>query len=77
MVNSNKKISPEKCSLCDAEVIEDYRPFCSKRCADIDLGRWLTGKYAISGSDDAEEDGLVTPGDLVFHDPNDEDPVRH
>jgi endogenous inhibitor of DNA gyrase (YacG/DUF329 family) len=27
--------------------IERFRPFCSKRCADIDLGRWLKGSYAI------------------------------
>ncbi|MBV8913053.1 MAG: DNA gyrase inhibitor YacG [Acetobacteraceae bacterium] len=26
-----------------------YRPFCSQRCADIDLGRWFTGSYAIPG----------------------------
>jgi hypothetical protein len=28
---------------------ETYRPFCSKRCADIDLARWLDGRYAIPG----------------------------
>ena len=27
----------------------DYRPFCSRRCADVDLGRWLTGSYAHPG----------------------------
>ena len=34
-----------------------YRPFCSRRCADVDLGRWLTGGYAIPSTDpaDAEE----------------------
>jgi hypothetical protein len=35
-----------------------YRPFCSKRCADIDLQKWLTGSYAIPGSAlDDETDG--------------------
>jgi endogenous inhibitor of DNA gyrase (YacG/DUF329 family) len=45
-----------------------YRPFCSKRCADIDLARWLDGRYAIagaradkSGSED-EDEGEVGPG---------------
>jgi uncharacterized protein len=28
----------------------DYSPFCSKRCADIDLSRWLGGRYAIPGA---------------------------
>ena len=34
-----------------------YRPFCSKRCADVDLGRWLKGAYVVAGAKDAEEDG--------------------
>ncbi len=35
-----------------------YRPFCSRRCADLDLQRWLTGRYAIPSTDDeAEDDG--------------------
>jgi uncharacterized protein len=37
----------------------DYRPFCSRRCADVDLQRWLAGRYAIAGhaEDDREEGG--------------------
>jgi endogenous inhibitor of DNA gyrase (YacG/DUF329 family) len=35
-----------------------YRPFCSKRCADIDLNRWLGGVYAIPAAGaDEDEDG--------------------
>ena len=52
-----RKIKPAKCSNCGGAVSEKYRPFCSKRCADIDLGRWLTGRYAIKGSQDSDEDG--------------------
>lgn len=40
------------CTLCkksEADVV--FAPFCSKRCADIDLGRWLKGGYAIPGRD--------------------------
>ena len=33
-----------------------YRPFCSKRCADVDLHRWLGGVYAIPGKPEEEED---------------------
>jgi endogenous inhibitor of DNA gyrase (YacG/DUF329 family) len=29
--------------------MQEYRPFCSKHCADIDLGRWLGGRYAVPG----------------------------
>ena len=31
-----------------------YKPFCSKRCADVDLQRWFTGSYAIPGPADDE-----------------------
>ena len=39
------------CPICDQEAIEAYRPFCSKRCADIDLGKWLSGSYALPSQD--------------------------
>jgi hypothetical protein len=37
------------CPICHRKTDPGYRPFCSRRCADIDLGRWLTGAYAIPG----------------------------
>lgn len=43
----NKKNGKIKCALCEKPVLEKYSPFCSKRCSDIDLGRWLKGEYAI------------------------------
>ena len=45
------------CPICDRPPDTKYRPFCSKRCADRDLGKWLTGDYAIPSNDpdDAEE----------------------
>ena len=37
-----------KCPICGVETTNDqYRPFCSKRCADVDLGRWFNGVYAV------------------------------
>ena len=36
-----------KCALCGKPQDQAYRPFCSKRCSDIDLGRWLKGGYSI------------------------------
>ncbi|MBY8975127.1 DNA gyrase inhibitor YacG [Rhodobacteraceae bacterium NNCM2] len=44
-----------RCPICRAETKPEWRPFCSKRCADIDLGRWVTGSYRIP-SDDGPED---------------------
>lgn len=40
-------MSKSKCAICGKPQAEDYRPFCSKRCADVDLNRWFTGAYAI------------------------------
>lgn len=38
------------CPICGKPAEEGFKPFCSKRCADIDLGRWLKGGYAIPGA---------------------------
>ena len=35
------------CPICGRPQNREMRPFCSRRCADIDLGRWLSGRYAI------------------------------
>lgn len=37
------------CPICRKPTQPDYRPFCSQRCADVDLGRWLTEGYATAG----------------------------
>lgn len=47
-----------RCPICREPSDPHYRPFCSRRCADIDLGRWLRGSYAIAGgAEGADEDG--------------------
>lgn len=58
----NGKDGASKCVLCGKPVDTEYRPFCSKRCADVDLGRWLREGYAVPGTpgdagalDDGEE----------------------
>lgn len=45
------------CPICGKPEVEKYRPFCSKRCADVDLNRWLTGAYAIPVTETEDEDG--------------------
>jgi len=38
------------CPICGKPKAGGFKPFCSKRCADIDLGRWFKGGYAIPGA---------------------------
>jgi endogenous inhibitor of DNA gyrase (YacG/DUF329 family) len=54
-----------KCPICGKSGVRDYRPFCSKRCADIDLGRWLKESYRVPteeapGDDEGLGDGGPT-----------------
>jgi len=42
------------CPICARPATTAYRPFCSKRCADVDLARWLGGRYAIPAAEEDE-----------------------
>ncbi len=42
------------CPICGKPVVAAYRPFCSRRCADVDLGRWLTESYRIHAETEEE-----------------------
>jgi endogenous inhibitor of DNA gyrase (YacG/DUF329 family) len=44
------------CPICGKPTDERTKPFCSKRCADVDLHRWLSGSYTIPVTEDEEED---------------------
>lgn len=48
-----------KCPICGAEAQIKYRPFCSKRCSDLDLARWLNGSYAIPAKVEVEEEEIA------------------
>lgn len=51
------------CPICKTKSVDPaFRPFCSKRCADVDLQRWFTGRYAIPVVDD-DEDPTRLPDD--------------
>jgi endogenous inhibitor of DNA gyrase (YacG/DUF329 family) len=53
--NDNAKAKPAPaCAVCGRPRAEKYDPFCSRRCADVDLYRWLNGKYAIPASEERE-----------------------
>ena len=51
---------PKKCSVCGKPVVEKYRPFCSARCADVDLGRWMGEKYKLP-TDEPPQAGDIIP----------------
>jgi endogenous inhibitor of DNA gyrase (YacG/DUF329 family) len=53
--------SPGRCPICGRPTETDYRPFCSRRCADVDLARWLRGAYAIPDTVESDEDGESQP----------------
>lgn len=57
----DRKTSGACCPLCGKPVEPTFKPFCSKRCADIDLNRWLSGVYAVPVKDDEDEDGNRPP----------------
>lgn len=44
------------CPLCGRATHLDFRPFCSKRCADKDLGHWLMEDYRIASDEDLDDD---------------------
>jgi endogenous inhibitor of DNA gyrase (YacG/DUF329 family) len=43
------------CPICGKPMVSEFRPFCSKRCADVDLQRWLSDRYVVPGTDEDEE----------------------
>ena len=48
------------CPVCKAPRSPKYRPFCSKRCADVDLGRWFSGTYAIPAEEEPGEEDITS-----------------
>ena len=52
------------CPICGKPRTDAQSPFCSRRCADVDLSRWLSGRYAIPArpDEDADDDGAASAG---------------
>jgi uncharacterized protein len=44
------------CPICGKPATDASRPFCSERCRDVDLNRWLSGSYVVPGRDNEDED---------------------
>ncbi|CAN5391849.1 DNA gyrase inhibitor YacG [soil metagenome] len=49
--------APRRCAVCSRPVESpDHAPFCSRRCADVDLQRWFSGRYVLPGSSETPPD---------------------
>jgi endogenous inhibitor of DNA gyrase (YacG/DUF329 family) len=44
------------CAICGKPSVSAFKPFCSERCKDVDLNRWLSGSYAIPGRSSEDDD---------------------
>jgi len=57
-MNDTIETQPGKpCPICGKPAAHELRPFCSRRCADVDLNRWLSGVYAVPVKEEDDEDG--------------------
>jgi uncharacterized protein len=50
------KRAAKRCPICGKPATEASKPFCSRRCRDVDLNRWLSGSYVIPAADDDDDD---------------------
>ena len=67
MADNVVPLRPSRCPVCGKPARPEHHPFCSARCADVDLNRWLSGAYVIparpdeESSDDAPAEGPPGP----------------
>jgi len=53
----NPRRTKRKCPICGRPAVPETVPFCSRRCADEDLRRWLSGEYRVPTAERPEKDG--------------------
>lgn len=64
------------CPICQKPATTPHTPFCSRRCAQLDLGKWLTGDYAIpahEAMDDSDMEMLLAAHEASSSEQTDED----
>lgn len=49
------------CPVCKKPATPEYRPFCTRRCADVDLQRWFAGAYAVPAEENEESADSEAP----------------
>jgi uncharacterized protein len=55
-----RELRTNPCPICGKPSAEPFRPFCSRRCANVDLNRWLSGVYAVPVKEEEDEDGTTS-----------------
>lgn len=66
-----------RCPTCRKPTVKEHRPFCSKRCADIDLARWLGGTFVIAGAPrDEADDSAGAEGGLAQEEGHEAEPEK-
>ena len=53
---SGKPAAPKPCPICGKPPAKASEPFCSPRCRDVDLNRWLSGSYVVPGKPEDDQD---------------------
>jgi endogenous inhibitor of DNA gyrase (YacG/DUF329 family) len=53
------RLSAARCPVCGKETAARYRPFCSRRCADVDLSRWFGGGYVVAGHEQVDPEEIA------------------
>lgn len=65
MSAARKAAKAAPCPVCGKPAAPALAPFCSERCADIDLGRWLSDRYVLPGDDGGETDRPAPESDAA------------
>ncbi|MFY0623537.1 MAG: DNA gyrase inhibitor YacG [Pelagimonas sp.] len=58
------------CPICERKTDQAFRPFCSKRCADVDLAKWMTGSYAVPSTDPDDIEAAIDAIEAGAHKPH-------
>ncbi len=62
-MTEQKQLTPilnKKCPICGAQSTLEYQPFCSKKCADVDLGRWLKESYVVHTEETPDDAAIIS-----------------
>lgn len=65
------------CPICSSATEQEFRPFCSKHCADLDLAKWLNGSYAVPSTDPEDIENAIEEAQQAELSAAKNSPVRH
>ncbi len=67
------RIKGRRCPICGEAMLQKFRPFCSPRCADTDLGAWLGGRYGVPAEEPPDADEIEELAQALGQDDEDGD----